>query len=202
MNNAVIYIHGKGGNAAEAEHYSLLFPDHDVVSFDYQSEMPWEAKDEFSEYFDKISRNYNSVILIANSIGAFFTMNSDVGEKVEKAFFISPIVDMERLITDMMIWAGVTEYELHQKKEIATAFGETLLWEYFCYVKENPIMWAVPTHILYGEKDNLTSFETVSRFAEKIGATLDVMPCGEHWFHTKEQMDYLDQWINRKKNMK
>ena len=61
MNNAVIYIHGKGGNAAEAEHYSLLFPDHDVVGFDYQSEMPWEAKDEFTEYFDKISRKYNFI---------------------------------------------------------------------------------------------------------------------------------------------
>lgn len=194
--NVVIYIHGKGGNADEAGHYQTLFPDYDVVGFDYRAETPWDAKDEFTEYFDKISKNYHSVILIANSIGAFFAMNADMGENVEKAFFISPIVDMERLITDMMLWAGVTENDLHQQKEIATAFGETLSWEYFCYVKENPITWAVPTHILYGEKDNLTSFETAKQFAEKIGATLHVMPGGEHWFHTKEQVDYLDLWIN------
>ncbi|MCQ2355149.1 MAG: alpha/beta hydrolase [Clostridia bacterium] len=195
--NAVIYIHGKGGTADEAEHYKTLFPDCDVIGFDYHAKTPWEAKDEFTEYFDQIGNNYNSVILIANSIGAFFTMNANACEKVEKAFFISPIVDMERLITDMMMWAGVTEDDLHQKKEIATDFGETLSWEYLCYVKENPLTWAVPTHILYGEKDNLTSIDTVRQFARKIGATLDVMPGGEHWFHTEAQMSYVDRWIKR-----
>ena len=195
--NAVIYIHGKGGNADEAEHYKALFPDHDVIGFDYHAKTPWEAKDEFTEYFDKIGKQYRSVILIANSIGAFFTMNAEACGKVEKAFFISPIVDMERLITDMMMWAGVTEDDLHQKKEIVTDFGETLLWEYLYYVKENPILWVVPTHILYGEKDNLTSIDTVRQFAVEIGAALDVMPGGEHWFHTEEQRAYLDEWIKR-----
>lgn len=193
--NAVIYIHGKGGNAREADHYKALFPHCDVIGFDYHAQTPWEAKDEFTEFFEKISRSCNSVILIANSIGAFFTMNADVGERIEKVFFISPIVDMERLIKDMMMWVGVSEDELQQKGKITTAFGETLSWEYFCYIKENPITWAVPTHILYGEKDDLTSFETVRQFAENIGATIDVMPGGEHWFHTKEQMACLDQWI-------
>ena len=26
-------------------------------------------------------------------------------------------------------------------------------------------------------------------------ATLTVMEGGEHWFHTEEQMDFLDRWI-------
>ena len=195
--NAVIYIHGKGGNADEAGHYKALFPQWDVIGFDYHAQTPWEARDEFTEYFEKISRICTSTILIANSIGAFFAMNAEMGEKVEKAFFVSPIVDMEKLIRNMMLWAGVTEDDLHRKKEIATAFGETLSWEYFCYVKGNPILWTVPTHILYGEKDDLTSMETVKQFAGKTGATVDVMPGGEHWFHTKEQMDFLDQWIKR-----
>ncbi len=197
MNNAVIYIHGKDGNAAEAEHYKRLFPDHDVLGFDYRAETPWEAKDEFSEYFDRVSENHTSVILIANSIGAFFAMNADAGDKVAKAYFISPVVSMEKLITDMMTWAGVTEEELRQKEEIKTAFGETLSWDYLRYVRENPVRWNVPTHILYGEKDHLTSFETMSSFAEKMDATLDVMADGEHWFHTKEQMAYLDRWIGK-----
>lgn len=197
MNNAVIYIHGKGGNAAEAGHYKQLFPDHDVLGFDYRAETPWEAKDEFSEYFDRVSKDHASIILIANSIGAFFAMNAGASEKVTKAYLVSPVVDMEKLITDMMTWAGVTEEELHRKKEIETTFGETLSWDYLRYVRENPIGWNVPTHILYGEKDQLTSFETMSSFAEKIDATLDVMADGEHWFHTKEQMAYLDRWIGK-----
>ena len=193
---AVIYIHGKGGNAGEAGHYKALFPDRDVMGFDYRAETPWEAKDEFTDHFEKISNDYRSFILIANSIGAFFAMQADAGSKIERAFFISPIVDMEKLIKDMMVWAGVTEEELRQKKEIATAFGETLSWKYLSYVRENPITWTHPTHILYGEKDALTSLETVRRFSEKINASLRVMQGGEHWFHTKEQMEYLDQWID------
>jgi hypothetical protein len=31
MNRLVIYIHGKGGNAKEAEHYKPLFPKDDVI---------------------------------------------------------------------------------------------------------------------------------------------------------------------------
>ncbi len=196
MKSAVIYIHGKGGNAAEAEHYKPLFEHCDVLGFEYRAETPWQAKDEFTGYFAEIGREYDSVILVANSIGAFFAMNAQIGEKVKEAYFISPVVDMEKLITDMMAWADVTGDELKEKKTIETPFGETLSWDYYCYVKNNPIKWNVPTHILYGERDNLTSIETMSRFAEKTAASLNVMPGGEHWFHTKEQMDYLDRWIS------
>ena len=102
---------------------------------------------------------------------------------------------MEKLITDMMKWADVTENELKERKEIKTGFGETLSWEYLCYVREHPVKWDVPTGILYGEKDHLTSFETISAFAERTDAALSVMPGGEHWFHTEEQMRFLDRWI-------
>jgi len=34
----------------------------------------------------------------------------------------------------MMIWANVTEQDLYKEKEIETSFGETLSWEYLCYV--------------------------------------------------------------------
>ena len=102
---------------------------------------------------------------------------------------------MEKLIENMMLWADVTEQELAEKLEIPTDFGETLLWKYLCYVREHPISWRVPTRILYGEHDNLTSLEIISAFAEKTGAALTVMPGGEHWFHTDKQVRFLDDWI-------
>lgn len=114
---------------------------------------------------------------------------------VDRALFISPIVDMERLICDMMLWAGVTVTELSEKSQIPTDFGETLSWEYLSYVRSHPVSWSVPTRILYGERDNLTSVRTVSEFAEKTGVSLTVMPGGEHWFHTDEQMRFLDAWV-------
>lgn len=195
MNKAIIYIHGKGGNAAEAEHYKSLFSGCDVIGYDYKSSTPWEAKIEFTEFFDMISRNYDSFIIIANSIGAFFAMNALNSKIIEKAYFISPIVDMENLILDMMMQANVTEDELRKRKKIKTQFGETISLEYLCYVRENPINWNIQTHILYGENDMLTSYKTISSFAEKIGADLTVMEGGEHWFHTDEQMAFIDKWI-------
>ena len=117
---------------------------------------------------------------------------------VDNAFFISPVVDMEALIGNMMKWSNVTERELTEKQEIATNFGETLSWEYLCYVRQHPIIWNVSTCILYGEHDNLTSIETVSAFAKQHHADLTVMPGGEHWFHTEEQMQFLDHWIRER----
>ena len=41
MKNAVIYIHGKGGNADGAYYYKKFFSDeYDVMGFDYKSELP------------------------------------------------------------------------------------------------------------------------------------------------------------------
>lgn len=79
--------------------------------------------------------------------------------------------------------------------QIKTDFGETLSWEYLCYVRENEIKFKKKSFILYGEKDNLTDFETIKFFAEKIGAKLTVMKGGEHFFHTQPQMEFLDKWI-------
>ncbi|MDD6799452.1 MAG: alpha/beta hydrolase [Firmicutes bacterium] len=196
----VIYVHGKDGIAEEAEHYRSLFPKSDVIGFDYKSQNPWEAKEEFSRFFDLHSRGYDSVILIANSIGAFLSMYTLAEKKISQALFISPIVNMEKLITDMMMWLNVTKDELQSKKEIPTAFGETLSWEYLCYVRKHPIKWSIPTCILYGGKDSLTSIVTISEFANRIGTTLTVMEDGEHWFHTDVQMKVLDNWIRNSIN--
>lgn len=191
----VLYVHGKGGTAEEAEHYKQLFPYCDVVGLDYKACTPWEATAEFPISFERLSAEYSCVILIANSIGAYFTMCALPQEKIEKAYFISPIVNMEKLIGNMMNWANVSEDELRKKGIIETTFGETLSWEYLSYVRSHPIQWIVPTEILYGGQDNLTDSETITAFANIRGASLTVMENGEHWFHTAEQMKFLDAWF-------
>lgn len=148
MKRLVIYVHGKGGTADEARHYQPFFAESDVIGFDYQAQNPWEAKNEFSCFYDLHSKEYESITLIANSIGAFFSMSSLAEKEISQAIFISPIVNMEKLIMDMMMWANVTEDELQSKKEIPTSFGEILSWEYLCYVREHPIKWSIPTSIL------------------------------------------------------
>ena len=195
MKNIVIYVHGKGGAAEEAGHYKPLFPQSEVIGFDYHAQTPWEAKAEFPQFFEKQRKQCDRLTLAANSIGAFFSMSSLDESLVDRAYFISPVVDMEKLIGGMMTWAGVTEQALAEKLEIPTSFGETLSWNYLCYVREHPISWPVPTRILYGQHDSLTAPETIAAFAKQTGAELTVMPGGEHWFHTEKQMQFLDRWI-------
>ena len=195
MKKLILYVHGKGGCAGESEHYKPLFPECEVVGLDYQTFTPWETGKEIREAVIKLKAKYDSIVLIANSIGAYFSMNAGVDAMIRCACFISPVVDMERLILNMMSWADVTETELEEKGVIPTSFGEDLSWDYLCYVREHPVSWTVPTRILYGSRDNLTSCETIAAFAKNHSAELTVMEEGEHWFHTDEQMRFLDNWI-------
>ena len=195
--DAVLYVHGKGGSAAESEHYKPLFPDCEVIGLDYQAFTPWETGKEIRAAVETLKDSHENIVLVANSIGAFFSMNANIDRLIQKAYFISPIVDMEKLIGDMMTWAKVTEREMETRGVIHTEFGEDLSWDYLSYVRSHPVQWTASTKILYGGKDNLTSLETISRFAKTHNADLTVMENGEHWFHTEEQMKFLDHWIRR-----
>lgn len=197
MKKGLLYIHGKDGVPEEAERYKALFPDYDVKGLDYRSQTPWEAREEFPCLYDSFSAEHSHIIIVANSIGAFLSMHALKDKKIAAAYFISPIVNMERLIADMMKWAGVSERELAERGEIETVFGERLSWEYLSWVRKHPVSWSVPTRILYGAKDHLQSMETVEAFAKQTGADVTVMQNGGHWFHTAEEMGFLDGWIRR-----
>ena len=198
MKKAVVYIHGKGGSPAEAEQFRSLFEDSEIIGFDYRSDTPWDAKTEFFAFFEPLKSRFSSVTLIANSIGAFLAMCALTERQVDRAFFISPVVDLKKLIEDMMRWTGVDKEGLRARGTIPTRFGETLSWNYYTYVCEHPVEWKVPTEILYGGRDLLIDRETVTAFAEKHRANLTVMEAGEHWFHTEEQLRFLKDWIKEK----
>lgn len=198
MKKLLIYIHGKGGNVLEANHYKSLFNDYDVIGFDYKSNNPWEAKKEFSLYLKEQSNTYKHIEVLANSLGAYFLMNVDnIDSLIDKAYFISPIVNMEKLIMDMMKWANVNEETLKEKVEIPTSFNETLSYPYLIYVREHPLKWSVPTYIVYGENDHLTSLFTIKEFSNKTNSKLTIMKNGEHFFHTEEEMKFIDDWLGR-----
>ena len=169
--NAVLYIHGKGGSAEESGHYKPLFPGCEVLGLDYHTFTPWETEKEIHAAVEKLSAERENITLIANSIGAYYAMAAHLDHLVNVAFFISPVVDLEKLN------------------------GVTLSDEYLRYVRNHPIKWNVPTHILYASDDRLIPFDAITDFAKNYEATLTVMEGGEHWFHTDEQMQFLNDWI-------
>lgn len=194
---AILYIHGKDGTFKEAEQYKKNCAGFDIIGVDYNEYLPWIVQEQIKKVYDELSEKYDSIYIIANSIGAYFAMHTLQKCDIKKALFISPVLDMENLIVNMMKWANVTEEELREKEEIATDFGETLSWKYLQFVRNNPIKWDIPTEILYGEKDHLIPRAIVDEFVTNHNGGLTVMEGGEHWFHTDEQTDFLDMWMRK-----
>lgn len=195
MKKLMIYIHGKGGSYQESKRFRTVCAGYDVIGIDYDDNLPWIVQPKIKRYYDEQVETYSHISIIAESIGAYFAMLSLQECNIHKAYFISPVLDMETLIMDMMQWANVTEDELHKQGEIPTDFGETLSWDYLKFVREHPITWLVPTDILYAEHDHLTSRKTVDTFASNHYVQLTVMEGGEHWFHTDEQLTFLERWM-------
>ena len=109
---------------------------------------------------------------------------------------VSPVLDMERLILNMMKQADVSEGRLRREQVIQTSFGQTLSWEYLAYTRSRPAAgWEAPTHILYGSSDHLIERSVVEKFAQEFNCSLTVFQHGEHWFHTQEQLDFLYHWM-------
>lgn len=197
MKKVILYIHGKGGHASEFEQFWEDCPDLDIIGVDYHGDHPWIVEKDIKAKYDELIKQYEQIDILANSIGAYYAMHTLQNCQIGRAFFISPILDMEQLIKDMMQWANVTEKELYEKKEIKTDFGETLSSQYLSFVRTHSIEWHTVTYILYASKDHLTSYETVNDFVNKHDAFLTVMENGEHWFHTEEQLSFLNSWLKK-----
>ena len=205
--NLFLYIHGKMGCKEEAARFaeivcpkgyqvlSMDLPGHGERTGEMERFVPWEVVPELRAVYGFAQQRWKKISLYANSIGADFSMLAFQEAKVEKSLFVSPVLDMEKLIRDMMGWAGVTQEQLKKAGEIPTAFGETLSWKYLTYVAEHRITkWDSPTAILYAGQDHLTARKTVEEFARRFGCSVTVMENGEHWFHTEEQLAVLDAW--------
>lgn len=139
--------------------------------------------------------------LFACSMGAYFSILSFENEPIRRALFLSPVVNMSRIIDQMMAHFDVSEERLKEEKEIQTPIGQKLYWDYYCYVQEHPIVrWEVPTAILYGGKDTLCEYNVISSFAETFACELKVIEEGEHYFHTSEQLEFYKSWVKEHLN--
>ena len=208
----IIAVHGNMSNKADVPIEMLanmaINRGYQVLSFDLPKH--GDRKDEetlckvvpcvndLTEIIKYAKSRWKNISLFANSIGAYFSLLAYKNEDLQHAWFLSPVVDMNRLISNMMMLFNVSEEKLEQEKEVPTPIGQTLYWDYYCYVKENPIeKWDVPTQILYGEKDDTCEFDTIKNFTERFNCDLKIVPDGEHYFHTEEQLKALEDWFDK-----
>ena len=134
---------------------------------------PWEVLPLLNEVRDYLYRNWESVSIRANSIGSWFSLLAFQGEKVNQALFVSPILDMKAFIEGLPIRED----------------------DYYAWVIDNPIKhWNAPTHILRPEVDLLVSEEVGGDCIREYRCQVTIMPDGEHWFHTPEQLAFMKEW--------
>lgn len=203
-----LFVHGQGGCKEEGERtakilcplgYSVLaidLPQHGERKNDSTEFAPWSVTGELRSVMEYARSRFESVSLFANSIGAWFSMLTFAENPPKNCFFVSPVLDMNRLIERMMQWADVTPERLEREGEIPTDFGQTLSHRYRQFALDNPIThWNSKTAVLYGSEDNLIERETVDAFCKKHGCELTVLEGGEHWFHTESQLKFMTDWF-------
>lgn len=153
---------------------------------------------DLSKVMEYARSRWGQVGLFACSMGAYFSLLEYQNGPLTQTLFLSPVVDMKRIIENMMAWFGVTEDRLKEEGEIPTPVGQTLYWDYYRYVLDHTIeRWNCATSMLYGANDNLCERDTIDAFVHKFGCELEVMVSGEHFFHTPEQLDYFSAWLRR-----
>ncbi len=201
-----IFVHGQGGNKYEGERffnvakqfsYQVLavdLPGHGERT-DGEDFVPWKVSIELKRIFDYAKQRWAHISLRATSIGSYFSLLALKGEKIEHCLLVSPLLDMENMICSLMAAANVSESRLKAEKQIPTEFGQTLSYDYLCFARENPPeAVCLSTRILYATGDTLIPRETVEKFSSDNGAILTVMQGGEHWLHTKEQVEFMQSW--------
>jgi Lysophospholipase len=157
---------------------------------------PWNCVADLQAALNHARKISDNVGVFACSMGAYFSLLAYADEPLAQCLFLSPVVDMERLITNMMQWFGVTESRLEAEREIPTPIGKTLSWEYYQYVKTHPVTaWNHKTSVLYGGKDTVCERDAVSGFCARFGCDLTEMEDGEHYFHTEGQLAFYRDWL-------
>ena len=171
-----LFVHGLHGRKEEALAFAkeAVPKGYQVLSIDLPVERkPWEVLPLLNEVRDYLYENWKSVSVRANSIGSWFTLLAFQSKKVEQALLVSPILDMKKFI------------ELMPQRED----------DYYEWVVNNPITgWDVPTYILRPEVDMIVSEEIDRDFISQHQWQITIMPGGEHWFHTPEQLAFLKAW--------
>lgn len=202
-----IYVHGKMSYKETAESFAKIAESkgYQTISFDLPEHGErkneeercdiWNGIRDLTEISNYVFQNWKSVSLFACSIGVFFSLHAYADKKFENCLFQSPILNMKYLIQQMFIWFDITEEILREEKEISTPV-DILSWDYYQNVKEHPAdVWNAPTHILYGEKDNLQSLSVMEQFVHSNHCRITISENSEHAFMGSEDDEIINQWL-------
>lgn len=206
-----IHVHGKMSCKEHAEVFALVAQEkgYQTLSFDlpehgeragdhvYRCDV-WNGPRNLKRIANYAFNCWKAVSLYGSSLGAFFSLHAYKNLPIERCLFQSPIVDMEHLVMKIMEQFGMTADELREKGEIPNPI-DTLRWDYYQYVNENPITaWGIPTAILYGGNDWFQSEDVIRSFASAHWCDLTIVPGREHAFMDEGDGEIVRAWYQKK----
>lgn len=184
--------------AAARGYQTLSFdlPEHGDRKGDARECTPQNCADDLARIMRYARSIAQNISLFGCSIGAHFSLLAYQDEPLRQALFLSPVVDMARMIRNMMSWFDISEARLQQEGTIETPV-KTLSWDYYQYVLRHPVTWRTQTAVLRGSEDTLCEPETLTHFAAHAPTTITVLEGGEHYFHTEAQLAFFRQWLRK-----
>ena len=195
-----IAVHGFMGSkedfeylAEEASHkgYQVLsfdLPEHGERKEEGYTCNPPNAVKDLTDVLQYAQTHSNHISLLGCSLGAYFSLLTYSDYLFDQCLFLSPVVDMQHLIDNMMKAAGVSVERLQTEKIIANPNGPLFDWEYYSYVKVHPIeMWNTPTKIFMGSEDEVSEVEVIKKFTSRFNVRLTLLEGGKHYLHTEER---------------
>lgn len=206
--NVIIAVHGDQSNKADEVIKILaeeaILKGYQVLSFDLpehgdRKKEPRLCKvqnsiEDLNIIYSYAKSHYANISLFGCSIGAYFGMMAYNDKDINEALFLTPAVDMKRIIDNIMAMFDISEERLELEKEISTSV-KPLYWDYYRYVVEHPVQWTKRMAILHAENDNFTETYVMDEFAKRVGADLTIHKNGEHYFHTEEQLSFYREWL-------
>lgn len=203
-----IHVHGKMSRKEYAEDFAVLAAEkgYQTLSFDLPQHGErtdetdrcdiWNGIRDLNCIADWVFPRWEDVSLFACSLGAFFSLHAYADRPFRRCLFQSPILDMEYLVQQMMLWFDITEERLAAEKEIDNPV-DPLRWDYYQYIKAHPIQnWLIPTAILYGGKDDLQSRDIVENFSARYNCALTISESSGHAFMDPGDDRIIRQWLS------
>lgn len=157
-----------------------------------------QAIEDLNEIYNYSNQRYSSIIGIGCSLGAYYTLVAYQRKPLKYGALLSPVVDLIELTHQMLENDSRTIEDVMIQNEITLSNGIVVRYEDYQYLRDHQVSKITfPLSILYGLNDKLISYRSIEKFISKHDCECIISDKSKHYFHTKEDMIQIDQWLNR-----
>ena len=148
--------------------------------------------------FAQLARSQSTEVgLLASSIGAYFSLCDTPTGTFERAWLVSPLIDLEYYIRDVMAEYSVTDEQLEAETVIDTPRA-VLEWPYLRFVEEHPARLDIPSWTIRGDQDEVVPLDALSRFVSAPGVELVQIEGGQHFLGQPPHLETVVAWFKER----